>query len=305
MDQRAKWAKVVNDLSDQTFEKADNALYEAYREALIDIKKQANLYLKQFETLSFSQRLEAERLFDIGARIKQILDEANGKVIDVVKTSTAEQVANGYYGTFYGLEGAENINIPVSILDKSFIRSIVNKPVDGKTLSRRLYKNTERLAKTTTRSLIQGAIDGKGYAYVAKRIADQTEASYQRAIRIARTEGGRASSISTQKAYEDAEKVGVTLKKTWVATLDRKTRHSHQALDGQTVGVDENFVSPTTGAQGQGPRLMGRASEDINCRCTTIAEVNEIKPALRLDNETKRAISNMTYAEWLDQKGVE
>lgn len=305
MDQRAKWQKVVDDLSEETLGRTDDALYEAYREALIAIKKQANVYLSQYETLTFAQRLEAERLLDIGGKIKDILDEVNGKVVAAVKLGTTEQVANGYYGTFYGLEGMENINLPVSTLDKSFIRSIVNQPVEGTTLSRRLYKNTQKLAKTTTRSLVQGAIDGKGYAYVAKRIADQTEASYKRAMRIARTEGGRASSIATQRAYEEAEMLGVTMQKQWVSTLDKKTRHSHQELDGQTVGVDEDFISPITGARGQGPRLMGRASEDINCRCTTIAIVNEIKPGLRLDNETKTAIQNMTYTEWLAQKGIE
>lgn len=305
MNQRSKWQKAIEDLSDATLSQTDTALFKQYQAMLKDIKKQAMIYLSRFESLSFAQRLEAERLMDIGQKIKSILEDGNGKVTETILQGTTEQATVGYYGTFYGLEGMENINLPVSILDQKFIEELVNAPVNGKTLSKRLYTNTQRLAEQTTRSLIQGAVDGKGYAYVAKRIADQTEASYKRALRIARTEGGRVSSQATQKAYEDAEKIGVTMKKEWVATLDKKTRHSHQELDGQTVGVDEDFVSPISGATGKGPRLMGRASEDINCRCTTIAVVGDIKPALRLDNETRKAIQNVTYKEWLAQKGLE
>lgn len=280
------------------------ALFETYQGALRDIKRQAKRYLDEYETLTFAKRLEAERLLDIGEKIKGVLKTANSKATDAIKAGVAEQAQLGYYGTFYALEGAENINVPVSILNENYIEKIVNQPVDGQTLSQRLYKNRDRLAKTTTQSIIQGAIDGKGYAYVAKRIADQTESTYKRALRIARTEGGRVSSLATQKAYEDAEQAGVSLQKRWLSTLDKKTRHSHQELDGQTVGIDEDFTSPITGAKGQGPRLLGRASEDINCRCTTIAIVDGIEPGLRRDNESKELIQSMTYKEWLDYKGI-
>lgn len=304
MDQLTRWQKIVDDLNDTTLSETDKAIFNYYKDALKDIKNQAKRYIDEYETLTFAQRLEAERLLGIGEKIKTILNKTNGQVTKAITSGTAEQVTNGYYGTLYGLEGAENVNIPMSILDKSYIEQVVNQPIDGKTLSKRLYSNTQKLAKATTQSILQGAIDGKGYAYVAARIAAQTEADYKRALRIARTEGGRASSQATQRAYDEAKDAGVDLQKRWVSTLDKKTRHSHQDLDGQTVGVDDDFESPLTGARGQGPHLMGRASEDINCRCTTIAIVNGIEPALRRDNETGETIKNQTYKEWKQSKGV-
>ena len=228
----------------------------------------------------------------------------SGKITDTIKNGVRQQAKNGYYGTFYGLEGANNLNIPISILSEDYIEQLVNMPVNGKTLSQRLYLNTDKLARASTRSLLQGAIDGKGYAHVAKRITEITEASYKRALRIARTEGGRASSLSTQKGYEDVQRLGIDMKKQWVSTLDNKTRDSHQEMDGQIVGVNEYFKSPISGAKGKGPRLMGRASEDINCRCTTISVIEDVVPALRRDNETGEIIQNMTYTEWLKTKGV-
>ena len=304
MDQRTKWTQVVEALNDTTLAKTSDTVFLVYQGALRAIKRQAKEYIDNYDVLSFAQRLEAERLLAVGDQIKDILDKATGTVAKTIKQGTAEQIANSYYGTYYALEGANNLNMPVTMLDKGYIDRIVNQPVEGKTLSRRLYQNRDRLAKTATQSLLQGAIDGRGYAYVAKRIEDLTEADYKRALRIARTEGGRASSLATQRAYEEAEEAGLDLQKTWVSTLDKKTRHSHQELDGQTVPIDDDFVSPITGAKGKGPRLLGRASEDINCRCTTITVVDGISPELRRDNETGETIQNMTYNEWLESKGL-
>lgn len=304
MNQLNKWQTIVDELGEGTLANTENKLFGYYQDTLRDIKRQAQVYLDEYDAMSFAQRLEAERLLDIGEKINQILIDNNVKVIDTVKNGVREQAKNGYYGTFYTLEGAENLNLPISVLGEDYIEQLVNMPVNGKTLSKRLYQNTDKLAKATTRSLLQGAIDGKGYAYVAKRIADLTEADYRRALRIARTEGGRASSMATQKGYEEVKKFGIDMKKQWVSTLDGKTRDSHQDMDGQIAEIEDDFESPVTGAKGQGPRLMGRASEDINCRCTTITVIDGISPELRLDNETGEVIQNMTYNDWLNYKGV-
>lgn len=304
MDQRNKWREILGELNASAMSKTENALVKAYRNAIKDIKVQAKGFIEEYDTLSFSKRIEVERLLSVGQEIQAILEGTNKIVTQTIAESTGNMAQNGYYSTFYGLEGEYGLNVPMSFLDEDYIKSVVNSPVDGKTLSQRLYKNTNQLAKTTTQSLIQGAIDGKGYKYVAKRIEDLTEADYKKALRIARTEGGRASSLSQQKAYEEAQSVGVKLKKRWLSTLDEATRNSHRLLDGQTVEAEEAFVSPETGAIGKGPRLMGSAAEDINCRCTTIAVVDGYEPELRLDNETGEMVKNMSYTEWQSYKGV-
>lgn len=303
MSQTNKWQKTLDALGDTTIKKTDSAVFKQYKASLAQIKREIKVYIETYDELSFSKRLEAERLLEIGTKIDNILMENTQKVTQIIKDGSKQQALNGYYGSFYGMEGANMINIPMSILGEDYIESLVNEPVNDVLFSQRLYRNTQELAQMTTQSLIQGAIDGKGYAYVAKRIEDMTESDYKRAMRIARTEGGRAQSKSTQMAYEDAQELGINLKKRWVASLDDRTRASHQELDGQTVNVDEDFTS-SSGAKGQAPRLMGQASEDINCRCTTISIVDDYAPELRLDNETGQMVKNMTYNEWLDYKGV-
>ena len=218
MNQRNKWIEVLEELNELTITKTNTELVRQYRIALKGIKSQAKGFIEQYDQLSFSKRLEAERLLNIGQEIQGILEGTNRAVTQTIADGTGNMAKNGYYSTFYGLEGEYGINVPMSFLDEDYIKSVVNSPVDGKTLSQRLYKNTNQLAKVTTQSIVQGAIDGKGYKYVAKRIEDLTEADYKRALRIARTEGGRASSLSQQTAYEETKRVGVNLKKRWLAT---------------------------------------------------------------------------------------
>ena len=304
MDQLTKWQQIADGLNDEVLADTNTKLLTHYKGALRDVKAQAKKYIEEYETLSFSKRLEVQRLLGVGEQIQGILDNAVAKATGTIAAGTGKMAQNGYYSTFYGLEAANGLNIPMSILGGDFIEELVRTPVAGKVFSTRLYQNRTQLAKATTEALQQGAIDGKGYSYVAKRIEDLTEADYKKAIRIARTEGGRASSQAQFYAFRDAKNMGIDLKRQWVATLDDKTRYSHQEMDGQTVGEYEDFVSPTTGARGRGPRLLGHPGEDINCRCTTIAIVDDYDPELRRDNETGDHIKNMTYNEWLDFKGV-
>nr|DAM13497.1 MAG TPA: minor capsid protein [Caudoviricetes sp.] len=301
MNQLDKWNKELEKISLDHERKIDRKLFNFYREALIDIKKKVKIYIDEYETLSFSKKLEVERILKVANEIEKILDGTYSKVNKEIENYASNQAQGGYYGTWYALEGAENIQIDFPILNQRYIETIVNTPVNGKLFSQRLYDNTTFLAEVATLELQQGAINGDGYRKIAKRIEEQTEAAYKRALRIARTEGGRTQSTAKQRAYEEAKNKGVNIQKQWMSTLDKKTRHSHQKLDGQIVGVDEEFVSPN-GNRAQGPRLFGVPREDINCRCTTVAVVNGISPELRKDNETKGIIKYKNYEEWKKDK---
>jgi hypothetical protein len=90
---------------------------------------------------------------------------------------------------------------------------------------------------------------------------------------IARTEMIQSLNMSADLAFRQAIDEGTVsaklITKTWDATGDRRTRHTHMAMDGQRVQFDEPFKTP------YGARLMfpgdislgAPASEIINCRC--------------------------------------
>lgn len=96
-----------------------------------------------------------------------------------------------------------------------------------------------------------------------------------RAIVIATTESlkmvNRARNEAVRQAAELAGYDTAKGTKTWQTTLDGRERPSHRALDGETVSIDEPFVSPTSGARLMYPgdtSLGAPASEVVNCRCS-------------------------------------
>lgn len=302
MQQMDKWHKELDKLSSRRYKRMDGDLYNYYKDTLKELKKEIKGYVDNYEMLSFSKRLEVENQLNMARRIDEIVSNLAGSTAQTVNSYVRDELQQGYMGVWYALEGAENIQLDFGMLPERYIQQLVAKKVDGKTFSKRLYNNRDDLADRVTTSLLSGAVRGDGYAKIAKQVGELTEANYKQALRIARTEAGRVQSASKQKAYKDAENIGVKLEKRWLATLDKKTRTQHQILDGQTVGVDEKFKFD--GYEADGPRLFGNASLDVNCRCTTIGIVNGIAPSLRKDNETKEIVNYTNYNDWLKAKEV-
>lgn len=90
---------------------------------------------------------------------------------------------------------------------------------------------------------------------------------------IARTEMLQALAKSQDEAIRQAIDTGTInprhVTKKWDATGDKRTRPSHAAMDGQSVGMDEAFTTPD-GAKLMIPgdaSLGAPASEIIACRC--------------------------------------
>ena len=303
MEQLDKWNKEMRRLSVAKFAETDDALYNYYKGALKDLKAEVKQYIDTYETLSFSKRLEVDNRLKMANRIDAILNDLNQWSDAEIRRYIENEMEVGYYGTWYALEGAENVQLDFGMLPENYIETLVNQKVNGQTFSKRLYAHRDELAERVTTSLLNNAVNGKGYAYAAKEVGELTEASYKQALRIALTEGGRAQSTAKQKAYKEAVDNGVKMEKRWLSTLDKKTRHSHQELDGQTVAVDGKFKFD--GSEADGPRLFGRASLDINCRCTTIAVVNGIAPEVRKDNLTGENIAYTNYNDWRKSKAAQ
>jgi len=82
----------------------------------------------------------------------------------------------------------------------------------------------------------------------------------------------------------------------WVATLDDSTRKSHGVLDGQIA--DEKGLFYINGLSAEAPGHFGVDSEDIHCRCTTIARLKESQV-----RRTREGIIPYTnYKDWLDNR---
>lgn len=113
---------------------------------------------------------------------------------------------------------------------------------------------------------------GYGIDKMQKRMQQLFNKSKNSAIRIARTETTRIQNAGRFEAFEEAEKLGLDVKKQWVATKDNRTRDSHSyahGVGGEIVELHEAF---SNGLFYPGDP-NGSLKEICNCRCTIISVV--------------------------------
>ena len=118
------------------------------------------------------------------------------------------------------------------------------------------------------------------------------------AIRTARTAVTGAQNAGRIDSYTAAKKMGIKLKKEWLATLDGRTRHSHAMLDGEQVDNEKKF---SNGCMFPGDP-NGPAAEVYNCRCTLIAAVDGIDTSDAKRRDSYGVIPDMTFSQWKNQK---
>lgn len=159
--------------------------------------------------------------------------------------------------------------------------------------------------KQITKSVTSSILQGKSIKHMADDLQKRiTTMSRDSAIRTARTAVTGAQNAGRMDSYAAAEKMGLKLKKEWLATLDARTRHSHAMLDGEQVAQDKKF---SNGCRFPGDP-QGPPWEIYNCRCTLIAAVDGVdtssaqRRARNADTGQTEVISNMTYAEWAGWK---
>ena len=123
----------------------------------------------------------------------------------------------------------------------------------------------EMMAKSDTKGLSKEELDG-----LIKR-------NRQAAIRTARTKVTEIENQARLDSYHELQRLGVDIKKRWIATGDSRTRDWHLSMDGQTVGIDEKFTD------GLGEKLDKPAQDGAsprttyNCRCSMEAVINGFK----------------------------
>lgn len=109
------------------------------------------------------------------------------------------------------------------------------------------------------RSLTPEQVDRMSEAYSKRYLKYRSEV-------IARTEALRAVHQGTDEAYRQAIDNGLVtsdqLQRTWVTARDERVRNSHDALNGETRGIDETWgVLRYPGDPAAPP------SETVQCRC--------------------------------------
>ena len=169
-------------------------------------------------------------------------------------------------------------------LDDLYRRAGKEKPLDlvfgGRDYAKQIWDKsvmdiTTSTGKQIAKTVQKGLENGLSTRDIAKNLKQSDQSgifTLGRANRIARTEATRVVNESTVESYKQLGEVGIQVKKQWLSARDGKVRSSHAALDGQTVGSNEEFVLPAEfgGGSSSSPGSFSEVGENVNCRCTVL-----------------------------------
>lgn len=299
MDKRqAEVEKLLLDYEKQCL----NDLKKTYTEALADVKGKLRGLLAREETQSVVYQIQFQQALE--EQLQTALDKLKSTSVTSVSDFLTNTYSDGYLGTIYSIQGQ---GIPLALgMDHDQVARVVNRKTDTMQFSQRLYDNVDKLKTAYKSQMSRGIASGSDYARIAKQLSLESEANYNQAMRIVRTEGGRVKSEAKLDCMKAAKKEGADIVKQWDATFDSKTRAEHRFLDGQIKEIDEPFQD-SKGRTAQAPHKFGIASMDVNCRCIVIerarwaVEGGEEPPPNKIDNETGEQIEAKNYKEWKEK----
>lgn len=285
---------------------AERRLIDTYQVALNRIRADiANVIAgAEGRSLAVSEFTEMHRLMalerKIAVEINTMMDKRNIGITE----SLSEMYGNAYYRTAWYIEmqpvsRQAGVILDWAIIPQDAVRAAILNPIKGLTLNDRLESTRRQIIRQIQSDVSTGLLAGDSYEDMAARLKDVLEDDMVKARRIVRTEGHRVIEVGTQDAMTEAERRGCDMVKVWMATLDDRTRDTHQEMDGQERGVDEFYDLPD-GAKAMTPGTSGVPEEDINCRCTSRPQIRGFAPsARRVADGDGEVIPYMTYPEWI------
>ena len=274
-----------------------NEIYKKYSKQINEIariqKKSIQTILDEIAKIILEYNV-ADAIMDISIQEKaELKKQMNNLINDVLKdeyksekdiiTNTLDNVAkDSYYSScyIYGL-GVSYKLLPVK---QDVLDDIINKKIDGKTYSSRIWNNKNKVAKTLKKE-INDFLNGKtDVNSISKNIKYRFDVNYNISDRLVRTEIAKVQ-CEANEVWANEHNIK---KQLFCATLDKRTSKICQSLDGKIYDFDDEDKKI--------PPLHP------NCRSCLIDIVDGWKPKTRFDNETKQNINYQTYSEWKDKQ---
>lgn len=306
--------------ADKELERIQKKLEEEYKKAYAELKKKADKYFEQYnkqvkewmDAVKAGERSDEDFLawkkremlnnkrYDVLVRnLSKEMTKTDQMARDIVNGHLADIYAENYNFTAFEICKDAGINLQFDLVDRRTVERLVADdkiPLPQASLDTiKAFRWNEKNIKS---ALFQGIVQGDSMDDIAKRLRSVTDMDEAASIRNARTMTTAAECAGRQSRMEEAaEEYGIEMKKTWIATLDDRTRDAHAELDGESVDIDEPFVNSIG-------KIMFPCDPDCpdgenvyNCRCTMITSVKKYPKDLSR-REMGKGIEDMSYDEW-------
>lgn len=259
---------------------------------------------KQWRLAQIGRGRRFEALRD---RVAERMTDANTVAAVYINDTTPRLYSLNRNYAAYTIESQVGADVGFDLWDEQTVRRLIVEQPDIMPYyqPKRAVKRGIDLAygkRQITAQVTSGILQGESIKYLADRLQTNIpNMNRNSAIRAARTAVTGAQNAGRMDSYRRAEEMGIRLKKRWLATLDNRTRHAHQLLDGQTQPNDKPFQSILGDIMFPGDPNAAPANV-YNCRCTMIAEVEGVDMSDALRRDWRGPLPNMTFTQWENHK---
>ena len=246
--------------------------------------------LAELESPAYRARIE--RLENLQTEIDRMMQDVYNQEKVVSSEHYANVFNNAYYRNIYEIQRAAGFQFSFSTVDFATLNQMLAMEFLGSNYSKRIWKNTDALAKDVKEQLILGFLTGKTESDMAAEIANKYATGSYAARRLIRTESNFQATQGQKLAYEDADLELYQI----VATLDLRTSEICREMDGK--------VFPVAKMQ------SGENAPPFHpfCRTTTVAyfeddDLAALKRRARnpLTGQNELVPADTTYAKWYEK----
>jgi SPP1 gp7 family putative phage head morphogenesis protein len=244
----------------------------------------------ELESVAYQARLE--RLRQLQNEIDLVMKNIYQQERDFTTSFYTDLANESYYKTMFDLQQRIGVGFSFNHISQKQINKVLSMDWSGLNYSKRIWKNTQGLAKDLKEELLINLLTGRTNREVSEIIANKFASGASKARRLVRTESNFVSSELNFESYKEA---GIE-EYQFLATLDLKTSKVCRELDGKIFKVSE--------------RKVGVNCNPMHpwCRSTTISVVDRkyIDKMTRSarDPVTGKIIKvprSMSYQQWYDK----
>lgn len=307
--------------ADKELKKYERELKAQYQKAYLSMRKEADKYFVKFEAGQkkmldkldkgeitneqfikwYNSTVTQNRKYDdLVHTLAQEMDQTNRMARDMMTGHMAEIYADNYNRAGYELCKDVGANLQFDLVDRRTVEKLI-RDGDKKLLPPPKYpnrhKDTRWNEKKIRSAMTQGILRGDSVDKIAQRLKSVTNMNETASVRTARTLATQAECAGRQERWEEAEeKYHIEMQKTWLATLDDRTRDWHAELDGESVDLDQPFENSV--GKIMYPCDPDADAENIyNCRCTMITSIKKFPRDLS-SRQMGGNINNLSYDQW-------
>ena len=237
-------------------------LYERYDKVTVELERLIKELKLDFDDPKVIYQIERQQELEV--RISEILADLNAKDEESVKGFLTKCAELGFIGALY------------SMYHQGFAKDVKTGYSVNSDYSKRLAYHNSQLQLEAKAEITRGIAAGMAVEDISRNVRDRVNASRNKVVTVAVTEGGRTFEENNYGAMLEAQAQGAEVEKEWCSVMDNKVRPDHLKLHGQIVPLDEPFVLESEDGNtytAMYPHGFGVAKEDINCRCTAFPRI--------------------------------